>query len=58
MSAALLAAEGLCKRYGAIQACRDISFEIEEGEALAIVSPGEKSVSVSNTPVSGFACSL
>jgi len=37
MSAALLAAEGLCKRYGAIQACRDISFEIEEGEALAIV---------------------
>jgi putative phosphonate transport system ATP-binding protein len=37
MSASLLAAEGLCKRFGAIQACRDISFEIEEGEALAIV---------------------
>ena len=37
MSLSLLAAEGLCKRYGAIQACRDISFEIEEGEALAIV---------------------
>jgi len=37
MSAALLAAEGLCKRYGPIQACRDISFEIDEGEALAIV---------------------
>src|SRR5208282_5323972 len=37
MSSALLAAEGLCKRYGAIVACRDISFEIEEGEALAIV---------------------
>ena len=25
------------KRYGAIQACREISFELEEGEALAIV---------------------
>ncbi len=37
MSAALLAAKGLSKRYGAIQACRDISFEIDEGEALAIV---------------------
>src|SRR5271170_1024660 len=37
MSAPLLAAQGLCKRYGAIQACRDISFEIGEGEALAIV---------------------
>jgi putative phosphonate transport system ATP-binding protein len=37
MSAPLLAAEGLCKRYGAIQACRDISFEVEEGEALAVV---------------------
>jgi putative phosphonate transport system ATP-binding protein len=37
MSAPLLVAEGLSKRYGAIAACRDISFEIEEGEALAIV---------------------
>lgn len=37
MSVPLLVAEGLSKRYGAIQACRDISFEIEEGEALAIV---------------------
>ncbi len=37
MSSPLLAAEGLCKRFGAIQACRDISFEIGEGEALAIV---------------------
>jgi putative phosphonate transport system ATP-binding protein len=37
MKAPLLAADSLCKRYGAIQACRDISFEIDEGEALAIV---------------------
>ena len=37
MSAPLLIAEGLNKRYGDVQACRDISFELEEGEALAIV---------------------
>src|SRR5271166_3463127 len=33
----LLVAESLSKRYGAIQACCDVSFEIGEGEALAIV---------------------
>src|SRR5271163_340355 len=37
MTAPLLAARGLSKRYGAIDACRDISFELSEGEALAIV---------------------
>jgi putative phosphonate transport system ATP-binding protein len=37
MSGPLLVAERLGKRYGAITACRDVSFEIEEGEALAIV---------------------
>ena len=34
---ALLVAEFLSKRYGAITACSDISFAIEKGEALAIV---------------------
>jgi ABC-type phosphonate transport system ATPase subunit len=33
----LLVAESLSKGYGAITACSDISFAIEEGEALAIV---------------------
>jgi len=37
MTAPLLIADALSKRYGAIQACREISFELEEGEALAIV---------------------
>ena len=37
MTAPLLSVRGLCKRYGAIDACRDISFALEEGEALAIV---------------------
>jgi putative phosphonate transport system ATP-binding protein len=37
MTVPLLAARGLSKRFGAIAACRDISFELSEGEALAIV---------------------
>ncbi len=37
MTAPLLCAQGLSKRYGAIAACRDVSFELNEGEALAIV---------------------
>jgi len=37
MTVPLLTAEGLCKRYGAVDACKNISFEIQEGEALAIV---------------------
>jgi putative phosphonate transport system ATP-binding protein len=34
---ALLEVDSLSKRFGAIEACKEISFEIEEGEALAIV---------------------
>ncbi len=37
MSAPLLEVEGLSKRFGAVQACRSISLDLEEGEALAIV---------------------
>jgi putative phosphonate transport system ATP-binding protein len=37
MTAPLLAARNLSKRFASIQACRDISFDLGEGEALAIV---------------------
>ncbi len=37
MTLPLLSARGLSKRYGAIPACRDVSFDLSEGEALAIV---------------------
>jgi putative phosphonate transport system ATP-binding protein len=33
----LLAAQGLTKRYGAQLGCRDVTFELYEGEVLAIV---------------------
>jgi putative phosphonate transport system ATP-binding protein len=37
MSALLLSARSLSKRYGAIPACRDVSLDLSEGESLAIV---------------------
>jgi len=37
MSTPLLAVDSVSKRFGAIEACKDVSFELEEGEALAIV---------------------
>ncbi len=37
MTLPLLSARGLSKRFGAIAACHDISFDLYEGEALAIV---------------------
>lgn len=33
----LLIAEGLTKRYGRVLACRDVSFELYEGEVIAVV---------------------
>jgi putative phosphonate transport system ATP-binding protein len=33
----LLTAEGLARNYGRLQACRDVSFDLYEGEVLAIV---------------------
>lgn len=37
MTAPLLQAEGLAKFYGARVGCRDVSFDLQEGEVLAIV---------------------
>jgi len=37
MSAPLLVAESLTKRYGAVAACAQVSFALDEGEVLAIV---------------------
>jgi putative phosphonate transport system ATP-binding protein len=56
----LLVAEGLNKSYGRVQACRDVSFSLHEGEVLAIVgeSGSGKStllqmLSAQMTPTSG-----
>ncbi len=35
--APLLIADGLCKRYGRHVGCRDVSFELFEGEVIAVV---------------------
>lgn len=39
MSAVLLSARGLCKAYGANQVTADLSFEVRQGETLAILGP-------------------
>jgi branched-chain amino acid transport system ATP-binding protein len=35
----LLAVEGLCKRFGAVTAARDMSFTVAPGELLALIGP-------------------
>lgn len=35
----ILVVEGLRKRYGALEAVRDISFSVEEGEVFALIGP-------------------
>src|SRR5947209_14565012 len=37
--APLLAADGLTKWYGRQLGCRDVTFELYEGEVLAVVAP-------------------
>ena len=39
MSAVLLSARGLCKAYGANRVTDDLSFEVRQGETLAILGP-------------------
>ncbi|HEY8488856.1 MAG TPA: ATP-binding cassette domain-containing protein, partial [Thermaerobacter sp.] len=36
---ALLAVEGVTKRFGGLVAVRDVSFEVREGEILALIGP-------------------
>jgi branched-chain amino acid transport system ATP-binding protein len=39
MAAPLLAARGLAKRFGGLQAVRDLSFEVAEGEIVGLIGP-------------------
>ena len=39
MSAPLLRAEGLAKRFGALTAANDVSFSLDEGRLVALIGP-------------------
>jgi len=39
MAESLLRIESLCKSFGAVNACRDLSFEIDAGEIHALIGP-------------------
>ncbi len=39
MSAPLLRAEGLAKRFGALTAANDVSFSMDEGRLVALIGP-------------------
>jgi branched-chain amino acid transport system ATP-binding protein len=49
----LLAAEGLNKRFGGVQAARDVSFALEAGEMLAIIGPNGAGKSTTFNMVGG-----
>ena len=39
MSTPVIQAEGLYKNYGAVEALRGVSFEVEEGEVFGLLGP-------------------
>ena len=54
MSAALLAVRGLSKRFGGLQAVRDLSFDVEPGEVLGLIGPNGAGKTTAFNLISGF----
>jgi branched-chain amino acid transport system ATP-binding protein len=50
----LLEAEGLCKRFGGLQAVRELSFDVREGEMLALIGPNGAGKTTVFALLSGF----
>lgn len=49
----LLAAEGLSKRFGGVQAAKDVSFALDPGEMLAVIGPNGAGKSTAFNMVGG-----
>ena len=54
MSAALLAVRGLSKRFGGLQAVRDLSFDLAPGEVLGLIGPNGAGKTTAFNLISGF----
>ena len=51
---ALLAVRGLSKRFGGLQAIRDLSFEVAPGEVLGLIGPNGAGKTTAFNLISGF----
>jgi branched-chain amino acid transport system ATP-binding protein len=54
MSGALLAVTGLSKRFGGLQAIRDLSFDLAPGEVLGLIGPNGAGKTTAFNLISGF----
>ena len=54
MSAALLAVRGLSKRFGGLQAIRDLSFDVAPGEVIGLIGPNGAGKTTAFNLISGF----
>ena len=54
MSAGLLAVRGLSKRFGGLQAVRDLSFDVAPGEILGLIGPNGAGKTTAFNLISGF----
>jgi branched-chain amino acid transport system ATP-binding protein len=54
MSAPLLIAQGISRRFGGILAVNDFSFEIEPGEVMGLIGPNGAGKSTTFNVISGF----
>lgn len=54
MNNALLKVEGLSKRFGGVVAVDDVSFELQQGEALGIIGPNGSGKTTSVNLITGF----
>lgn len=52
--AAMIEVDGLCKRFGAIQAVDDVSFKVERGEVLGFLGPNGAGKSTAMRIITGF----
>ena len=54
MSEVLLSVEGIAKRYGGVQAVKDLSFDLKQGEILGLLGPNGAGKTTAFNMIAGF----